>query len=93
MRLDGLGLLSIGGLALGFPQLLQQSDGGALDATAEFAAGASAEKLHEVLVAEVEQLVKVDAAVGILAESALLLLLLCISHAEQRLKAGWRGVV
>ena len=77
--LDGLGLLAVRCLPLRLAQLLQKCDRGALDATAELPPLACTEELHEVLVAHVEELVKVDTAVGILAEGPLLGLVL-VTH-------------
>merc|ERR1719396_109647 len=72
VRLHSLGLLTVGGLALGLAQLLEECDRLPLDAAAEFPALARAEELHQVLVAHVKELIEVDATVGVLAEGALL---------------------
>merc|ERR1719401_343131 len=80
-----LRLFAVGGLALCLPELLQQRDGAPLDAAAEFAALACTEEFHEILVAHVQELVKVHTAVGILAEGALLRLVL-VTHPGLRLR-------
>ena len=72
MSFHCLWLLAISCLALGFAQLLQHGDWLALNATAELAALASPEELHEVLVAHVQKLVKINSAIGIFAECPLL---------------------
>merc|ERR1719167_2160521 len=48
----------------GLAQLLEQGDRFPLDATAELAPLPSPKKLHEVLVAVVQQLVQVNSSVG-----------------------------
>merc|ERR1719456_563052 len=69
-------LLAVGGLLLGLPELLQQSNRLALDAPRELAALPGLEMLHELLVTQIEQLVQVHPTVGVLAEGPLLLVCL-----------------
>merc|ERR1740138_410479 len=76
VRLHSLWLLAIGSLTLGLTQLLQHSDRLAFDATAELSALASLEELHEILIAHVQQLIQINSTVGVLAEGALLWLVL-----------------
>jgi len=78
VSLHGLGLLAVGRVALGLAELLEHGDGLALDATAELAALARSEQLHQVLVAQVQEFVEVNSPVGVLAESALLLVFFSI---------------
>merc|ERR1719453_940238 len=73
MRLDCFRFLAICSLTFCLTKLLQQGDRCALNATAEFPACAGTKQLHQVLVAQVEKLVKINATVGILAECAFLL--------------------
>merc|ERR1719167_675376 len=54
----------------GLAQLLEQGDRFPLDATAELAPLPSPKKLHEVLVAVVQQLVQVNSSVGVFAKSS-----------------------
>merc|ERR1719198_1616741 len=93
MRLDCLWLLTISCLSFGLSQFLQQSDGCTLDTTAELAARTSPKQLHEVLVAHVEELVKIDASVGIFAEGALLLLILVRHDEKPKLTMSGAGCV
>ena len=72
MRLDGLWLLSLGSFALCLTQLLQPHDWRTLDAATELPARTHMEELHEVVVAQVEELVEINTAVGVLAECAFL---------------------
>lgn len=69
--LDEVGLLVGLGLLLGLAELLDETHGLALETAVEPSAGAGVDEVAELLRAEVEQLVEVDAAVGELAERAL----------------------
>merc|ERR1719329_1398975 len=85
---DSFGLLSIGGLTLGLSELLQQLDWCTLHSAAELSASTGTKQFHQVVVAQVEKLVKIDTAVRVLAESACLLLFFGIGHVEK--SAVWR---
>lgn len=69
--LDEIGLLVGAGLLLGLAELLDQTHGLALQAAVEPSASACVNEVAELLRAEVEQLVEVDATVRELAERAL----------------------
>lgn len=69
--LDEVGLLVGLGLLLCLAELLDQAHGLALETAVESSAGAGVDDIAELLGGEVEELVKVDTAVGKLLESSL----------------------
>lgn len=71
VSLDEIGLLVGLGLLLGLAELLDEAHGLALETAVESSAGTSVDDIAELLRAEVEELVKVDTAVGELLECAL----------------------
>ena len=73
MGLDNVGLLVDGALLLLLPQLLDEGHRLPLQPAAELSADAAGQKLHQLLVVHVEELVQVHPAVGELAEGSLLL--------------------
>ena len=79
MSSDCFWLLAVCRFTLGCAQLLEKGDRLSLDSTAELAALTRTEQLHQILVAHVQKLVQVHAAVGEFLEVALLALLL-VSH-------------
>merc|ERR1719150_3540171 len=85
MGLHGLRFLTVSRLALCLSQLLQQCDGPTFDAPTELSTLARAKELHEILVAHVQELVKVHTTVGVLAEGALLRLVL-VTHSSRWLR-------
>lgn len=88
MGLYGFWLFTISSLSLCFAQLLEQCNWLPFDASAELAALPCPEQLHEVLIAQVEQLVQVNAAEGILAEGAFLWLIFITHRGNDWLKTG-----
>jgi len=71
--LDELGLLVGLGLLLGLAELLDQAHGAALETTVDAPAGTGVDDIAELLGVEVKESVKVDSAVGELAEGSSLL--------------------
>ena len=71
--LDDVGLLVGRRLLLLLPELLDERHRLPLEAARELPPDAAREQLHQLLVVHVQQLVEVDAAVRVLAESTLLL--------------------
>ena len=71
--LDHVGLLVGRRLLLLLPELLDERHRLPLEAARELPPDAAREQLHQLLVVHVQQLVEVDAAVRVLAESTLLL--------------------
>ena len=82
MGLDNIGFLIDGALFLLLTQLLDQSHGLALQASAELSADSAGQEFHQLLIVHVQELVEVHSAVSELAEGTLLLELsgLFISH-------------
>ena len=73
VRLDDVRLLVWRRLLLLLPELLDERHRFPLEATRKLPPDAAREQLHQLLVVHVQQLVEVDAAVRVLAESTLLL--------------------
>ena len=71
VSLDEIGLLVGLGLLLGLAELLDEAHGLALETAVESSAGTSVDDIAELLGREVEELVKVDTAVGELLEGSL----------------------
>jgi len=72
VSLDNGGLLQSRSILLGLTELLDQTHGLALETTLETSARTSVDKVHQLLRAEIQELVKVNSAVRELAESSLL---------------------
>lgn len=83
MRLDDVRLLVRGRLLLLLPQLLDERHRFPLEAARELPPDATGEQLHQLLVVHVQQLVEIDAAVRVLAESTLLLELLGLKERRE----------
>ena len=73
MGLDNIGFLIDGALFLLLTQLLDQSHGLALQASAELSADSAGQEFHQLLIVHVQELVEVHSAVSELAEGTLLL--------------------
>lgn len=76
--LDNSRLLVSGSFLLGLAKLLDKTHGLALQAALESSAGTSMDEFHELLRGQIQELVKVDTAVGELAEGSLSLRLLLL---------------
>ena len=102
MRLDQVGLVVRPAVLLRLPQLLEQREALALDATLQPPASTRVDQVDQLLRRQVKQVVEVDTTVGELAEGALLLqlerggLIISLSTGGASREAvsmrGWRRV-